>query len=80
MRSEIEELSRVKKEMEMTYSKSFDGKERLEISENKALLMSKLKRLQKELHDLIGKYANIPTYASRHYTTWSNVIERHILL
>ena len=37
------------------YQSTLDGKVRQEISEDKQFVVVKLKRLQKELHDLIGE-------------------------
>nr|CAB3239231.1 dynamin-binding protein-like [Phallusia mammillata] len=59
IRTDIEECSRQKEELEVLYNSSFDGKERLTIAENKEIVMVRLKRLQKELEDLIYVTDNI---------------------
>ena len=53
IRLEIEEYSRMQKNLEADYNSTYDGKARLEISEEKQLVAAKLKRLRMELHNLI---------------------------
>nr|XP_009861636.1 dynamin-binding protein-like [Ciona intestinalis] len=54
IRSEIEEYCRMRKDLENLYNGTLDGKERMEISENKQFVNSKLTRLQKELHEIVS--------------------------
>lgn len=50
---EIEEYSRMQKNLETEYNNTYDGKIRQELSEEKQMVVSKLKRLRMELHNLI---------------------------
>nr|XP_039264334.1 dynamin-binding protein-like isoform X2 [Styela clava] len=76
LRSDIEEYTRMKRDLESLYQATLDGKERREISENLEFVKSNLRRLQNEFHNVIeGQQDHIYESIEVHMRPKTNTVE-----